>query len=105
MTEKQVNLKRERSAEYKARREERAAIRAHINELKSAPCTDCGGTFDPVCMDFDHRPGEGKRAEVSALIWSGWARLDRVLSEIAKCDLVCSNCHRLRTKKRREASL
>lgn len=85
-----------------ARRAERAAVTRRIRELKSAPCTDCGGTFDPVCMDFDHRPGEEKIDCVSSLAWMG---LDAVLAEISKCDLVCANCHRLRTKVRADAKI
>lgn len=72
--------------------------RALLAELKRVPCSDCGGTFDPVCMDFDHREGERKVLHVSGLV--GYAD-DLLLAEIAKCDVVCSNCHRLRTKKRR----
>lgn len=69
-----------------------------IRSLKSAPCADCGNTFDPVCMDFDHRPGETKIAALSKI-----ASLSReaILAEIAKCDVVCSNCHRLRTFRQR----
>lgn len=49
-------------------------------------------------MDFDHREGEHKEYELN--------RIDRmttraILSEIKKCDVVCSNCHRVRTYKRR----
>lgn len=91
-----------RAAETQKRRQsqrrDRAAIRSTVNELKSNPCEDCGGTFDPICMDFDHRPGEKKIGSVSSMLWAG---LDRVLAEIAKCDLVCANCHRLRTLDRR----
>lgn len=67
-----------------------------IDQLKAQPCEDCKQTFPPVCMDFDHVRGE-KTCSVSALRTMKW---ERVLNEIAKCDLVCSNCHRIRTKKR-----
>lgn len=70
------------------------------NELKSKPCTDCGDQFPPSVMDFDHMRGE-KVAEVSALVGSRGS-LKRILAEIEKCDLVCANCHRLRTARRRE---
>lgn len=70
------------------------AIRAFIRAAKSVPCMDCGGTFDPVCMDFDHRPGETKIANVGTLVHSS---MEVVVREIAKCDVVCANCHRLRT--------
>lgn len=64
---------------------------------------DCGGVFDPVCMDFDHRPGEVKRSNVSTITYAS-SNIEAVMNEIAKCDLVCSNCHRLRTKRRREVA-
>lgn len=67
-----------------------------IKELKSKPCTDCGKTFDPVCMDFDHRPGEVKVGQVSQFRHNEAA----FYAEVAKCDLVCACCHRLRGKNR-----
>lgn len=72
-----------------------------INSLKSHPCLDCKGTFDPVCMQFDHVRGKkfftiGSQVRVS---------LARLLDEIAKCELVCSNCHALRHKDRRGRGL
>jgi hypothetical protein len=48
-------------------------------------------------MDFDHRPGEEKLFNVSRFCV---ASMQLVLAEVAKCDLVCSNCHRIRTIKR-----
>jgi hypothetical protein len=71
---------------------------AQVNALKAGPCTDCGGTFPPECMDFDHVRGR-KQFNVGRYI-SGrsWAT---VLTEIAKCELVCANCHRTRSKNRR----
>lgn len=67
-----------------------------LRELKSRPCMDCGQTFDPVCMDFDHRPDEVKLGSIVKF------RYDEAgfLAEIAKCDLICACCHRLRTKNR-----
>jgi hypothetical protein len=69
-----------------------------LRELKSRPCMDCGGTFPPVVMDFDHRDSETKTGNIGNLIkkWS-WERL---LTEVAKCDLICANCHRIRTARR-----
>jgi hypothetical protein len=46
-------------------------------------------------MDFDHVRGE-KVANVSVLVAGGASRR-RVLAEIAKCEVVCANCHRERT--------
>lgn len=72
-------------------------ITSYVNEIKRGPCSDCGGAFDPVCMDFDHRPGEVKYRNVAHLRYN----LDAVKAEIAKCDLVCANCHRIRTYRQR----
>lgn len=74
-------------------RRKRESFLQWMQELKSAPCTACGKTFPPVAMDFDHVRGE-KVKGISAM-WS-WSR-ERILTELAKCDLVCANCHRLRT--------
>ena len=70
------------------------AIRAVLNQLKAAPCIDCGGVFPPCCMDYDHRDPKTKKFQVGSGIMYG---LDSLLEEIAKCDLVCANCHRIRT--------
>ncbi len=67
-----------------------------IAQLKSAPCLDCKGTFAPCVMDYDHRDPSTKVGGVSELVKT-YVPWSRVLEEIAKCDLVCSCCHRLRT--------
>jgi hypothetical protein len=71
-----------------------------VNNLKKNPCHDCKQTFDPICMDFDHLPEFEKVANVSELINRG-ASLIRLQKEIDKCDLVCANCHRIRSRDRR----
>lgn len=69
------------------------------DSLKKHPCMDCGGSFPPECMDFDHVRGR-KLFNIGNASTGGIAK-KRVLKEIAKCDLVCANCHRIRTAKRR----
>jgi hypothetical protein len=83
-------------ANARGRRKEKAAF---VRAMKSIPCADCGGTFDPVCMDFDHRDSSTKIAPVAHMVHFGF---DALRAEIAKCDVVCSNCHRLRTFRRRK---
>lgn len=72
--------------------------RAVIDAAKLKPCEDCGRTFDPICMDFDHRPGEVKLAAVAKMPTD--FTIEKIIAEIAKCDLVCACCHRLRTRRR-----
>jgi hypothetical protein len=74
---------------------------ALLDRLRDVPCADCGERFPPCSMDFDHRDPKEKRSRVPALI--GRAGDARILAEIAKCDIVCANCHRTRTVERREA--
>jgi len=80
-------------------RRARATTRKLIDELKSHPGPDCGGTFPPVLKDFDHVRGT-KRGIISRLSGGRMAKA-KLLEEIAKCEVVCANCHRLRTLLRR----
>jgi len=50
-------------------------------------------------MDFDHRDPGAKRASVTRMI--GRVGTPRLLDEVEKCDIVCANCHRARTYRRR----
>jgi hypothetical protein len=70
-----------------------------LDQMRSVPCADCGGTFAQCCMDFDHRDASEKGSRVPALV--GRAGIRRILAEAAKCDIVCANCHRVRTFERR----
>lgn len=77
----------------------RARVEAALLPFKSRPCVDCGSTFDPVAMDFHHRRGEGKRREVAQWRAHGPRGDDGIASmlrEVAKCDVVCAACHRIR---------
>jgi hypothetical protein len=47
----------------------------------------------PACLDFHHRDPTQKDFRISALGCMGWSK-ERVLAEIAKCDVLCANCHR-----------
>lgn len=77
--------------------------RALIQEAKNRPCTDCGVQYPYYVMEFDHLDAGTKEFNVSAGVTR--ASYERLLAEIAKCEVVCANCHAERThqrKKRRE---
>lgn len=78
-----------------------AKRRGWLDAAKDAPCDDCGARLDPCCMDFDHRPGTTKRFNIGTYMRRAWRV---VKAEIAKCDVVCANCHRTRTVARKRAS-
>lgn len=83
-----------RSQSNRARRDRnRLIVRDHLN---SNPCVDCGES-DLVVLQFDHTD-QDKAKDVSAFI-SGYS-VTRLLQEIAKCDVVCANCHTRRTASR-----
>lgn len=81
----------------------RASIRKRNQEIvartKCRPCMDCGVQYNPWQMDLDHREASQKCESVSCMALQGWG-LKRLEIEIAKCDVVCSNCHRERTYRR-----
>jgi len=59
------------------------------------PCADCGETFPVYVMHWDHLPGFEKVDEVSSMV--GHRTRAAILEELKKCELVCANCHVLRT--------
>lgn len=70
-----------------------------VKAAKDKPCMDCGKSYPHYVMDLDHREGEEKMGCVGTLCHKG-VSLARLKAEIAKCDVVCANCHRLRTWQR-----
>src|SRR5438876_5898511 len=91
------NHEREKARLRRQVAERRAEVRQKIIEyLRDHPCVDCGET-DIVVLEFDH-VGE-KIANISTYANAGrtW---ERVLAEIQKCEVRCSNCHRRKTLER-----
>ena len=68
-----------------------------LQEEKSKPCSDCGITYPYYVMQFDHT-GTDKVMNIEKL--SHEAGIETVKMEIAKCELVCANCHAIRTYNR-----
>ena len=81
-----------------AQKRYRLKRREFLDSLKSTPCTDCGIKYPPYVMDFDHLPGTEKKFHIGQRLNRP---LDEVLEEIEKCEVVCSNCHRIRTHNRK----
>jgi hypothetical protein len=68
---------------------------AWLDQLKlDKGCVDCGYDKAAVALDFDHRDPELKISGVAAMLWSSTALIQ---AEIDKCDIRCSNCHRVKT--------
>jgi hypothetical protein len=67
-----------------------------LRDLRRRPCADCGETFSPHVMDFDHRDPLKKSFNITSSRAMLMSR-PRLLAEIEKCDIVCANCHAIRT--------
>jgi hypothetical protein len=67
-----------------------------VGYLRSHPCVDCGET-DVLVLEFDHL--REKSFNVSAGLRGGCS-LEALFEEMAKCEVVCANCHRRRTARR-----
>jgi hypothetical protein len=77
-------------------RDRRAKFLAEYKLAKG--CADCGYNAHSEALDFDHLPGTKKLFNI------GYGKdhlLEAILAEIAKCEVVCANCHRVRTSHRR----
>lgn len=86
-------------AERTKNREKTARVRAvrvpMINEIKlKSGCVDCGFNSHPEALQFDHRDPKEKSFAIAKNLTSSWQRL---LDEIAKCDVRCANCHVIRS--------
>ena len=76
----------------------RARNLEEMRSFKSKPCADCGGSFHFAAMQFDHLPGFKKLGNVSMML----DKPIKMREEIAKCEVVCANCHAIRTYNRRK---
>lgn len=91
------NYKAKKQAHYERQKKRRNTITEHYRKIKEVPCTDCKQEFPGYVMEFDHL--RDKKFTIGANFWKKSKEL--VDAEIEKCDVVCANCHRIRTYKRR----
>ena len=75
----------------------RKRLQEEVKRHKSVPCADCGVTYPHYVMDFDHVRGEKLFSIGTSQKDFGCKALSVLRQEIAKCEVVCSNCHRERT--------
>lgn len=68
-----------------------------LREAKSVPCMDCGVQYPPYVMDADHRDRDDRKFSLSRA--TADVTEEQFMEELAKCDIICANCHRIRTYK------
>jgi DNA-binding CsgD family transcriptional regulator len=94
--QKQKTLKRNNIAKAKRRRE--------IWKIKeNSGCIDCGEMYPHYVLEFDHREGTKKIGSPSDLYSKNGIKAG--LEEISKCDIVCANCHKVRTYNRNQSGI
>jgi hypothetical protein len=69
-----------------------------LNYLRNSSCKDCG-VKDIRVLEFDHLPEYVKKNNVSTMYKRNYS-IKTILDELRKCDVVCANCHRIRTAER-----
>lgn len=73
-------------------RKRRQETRQKIVEIKAASgCMRCGMKH-PACLQFHHRNPEEKVFGINRFI-TKIRSFEKILAEIAKCDILCANCH------------
>ncbi len=76
-----------------------------INKHKlSKGCSKCGYNTHPVALDMHHRNGGEKKFSISSVlarsnsatdVWKLVINMQEFMDEVAKCDVICANCHRI----------
>lgn len=80
----------------------RSEIRAIIGKIKEeSGCIDCKIKYPYFILEFDHVRGV-KFDNIGFMVTS--STIEEILEEIKKCDIVCSNCHRVRTQNRKKSA-
>ena len=76
----------------------------YLKEIKNKPCLDCKKKYPYYVMDFDHLNPKEKIGNIRVLA-NKMIPMAKLEKEISKCELVCANCHRIRTFRRQKAGL
>ncbi len=85
-----------RTCENESARERHRLVFDAVTAIKlERGCIDCGYRTDPAALEFDHLPGCEKLFSISQGCTT--RSLEKVLAEIEKCEVVCANCHAIRT--------
>ena len=96
LANRQRYIDQAQATKRRARREKTEQLLAYF---ATHPCIDCGET-DPLVLEFDHVSDDKSFEVARAMSDKSWST---ILDEIAKCEVVCANCHRRRTYRRRGA--
>jgi hypothetical protein len=78
---------------YSLKKDKRVENKQKAVQYKGGKCSRCSLVFECLDVyDFHHRDPEQKEDSLNRLMNSNW---DKIVPELDKCDLLCSNCHKL----------
>src|SRR5689334_20954796 len=81
------------SAYFKERaRKREQEIKEFFQQQKVGLVCKCCGIADVRVLDFHHLDGSNKEGQYDTIIKGGWSN-ERILRELAKCEVLCANCH------------
>lgn len=84
--------KENREKQYVRMERREAEIKKKLTEYKSNLKCDCGENH-PSCIDFHHIDPKQKEISICKAVTNGWG-WERIMKEIEKCKVLCSNCHK-----------
>jgi predicted HNH restriction endonuclease len=94
-----INPKRveRRKLLLESRRDNLRDIKRRLVAMKGGKCQLCGKEYPTVCYDFHHRDRSLKIEGLTVLMQKYQSAKDfnKIVQEADKCDLLCSNCHRI----------
>ena len=91
LNNKGIYNERTRARKAQVQNENMSRVSSH---LSMHPCVDCGQS-DIRLLEFDHINGQKSRGIADLLSWGfSWSPIE---AEIAKCEVRCANCHRIKT--------
>jgi hypothetical protein len=91
------------ATEYNPEKNRASLVIVNAEKVRRGECVDChlktiseGEHYNLMMFDFDHRPGCLKLDDISYMVVRNQPQ-ERLINEMPKCDLRCSNCHRIKT--------
>lgn len=97
------NIKKRRAQLYVSNNKRKEKYRKVIKTAKDVPCDDCKVEYPSYVMDFHHVRGV-KLFTIGPVAGNASVSMESLLQEIAKCVVICANCHRIRTHAEQYAS-
>lgn len=90
-----------KSRKMEVQAERRKRISEEVREIKAARgCSLCGFSH-PDALHFHHQDPDKKEFNVGDAARKGLG-MERIMSEIEKCDVVCANCHAILEAQKRQ---